>query len=273
MITSQDSNTTTKMDKEILVIRSVKDSDGEYDIDRPLPISLDQWREILKDLAENDTENWNLLREFHKAKNHGAYLRDVVKNRNCGEGNLQNYIESLGQRIGERIGSFRILRPNNQNRDFWSLVLFYIKKIEEKGVTERIYRLRNDVVMVMDEMTKRKRGSSSKAKESKGGIGNPTLRFFELGMKVGDVFTFTLNPEITAKVVTDRKVFCQGKETSLSALTNELRNTTNSGIDTYWTFNGRTLRDIYRETYYPEGRDEYLRQEAERRRNAGEEAE
>ena len=26
------------------IITSVKDYDGEYDIDKPLPISLDQWR-------------------------------------------------------------------------------------------------------------------------------------------------------------------------------------------------------------------------------------
>ena len=63
------------MNTDKLTITSVKDYDGEYDIDKRLPIILEQWREILKDIAENDTDMWSLLREFHNAKDHRPECR------------------------------------------------------------------------------------------------------------------------------------------------------------------------------------------------------
>lgn len=248
-----------------MTIRCVKDSDGVYDTDRRIPISQDQWRAILRDLAERDVKAWNLLREFHRAKDHTAYVRDVAANLGVKRSDITNRIEALGLLIAGRDGRFRIVRRLNPRSECWWPVFFNMQ-IEEPG-TETIFTLRHDLVVVMDEMTKTKRSGASAARESKGTIGYPTFYFFEMGMNVGDVLTFTPDPTITATVATNRKVICNGKETYLTPLTNELRGKS-SRMGKYWTFNGRTIDDLYYATYFPNGKTfaDYQAEQEEKRK-------
>ena len=118
-----------------------------------------------------------------------------------------------------------------------------------------------------DEITKKKRAGPFTSKESKGTVGYPTFYFFEMGLNVGDVLTFTEDPSITAVVATNRKVICNGKETYLTPLTNELRGK-NSRMGKYWTINGKTIDELYYETYFPNGKTfaEYQAEEEERRK-------
>ena len=78
----------------------------------------------------------------------------------------------------------------------------------------------------------------------------PTLDFFEMGLKVGDILTYTLNPAITVSIATNRKVLYQGKEVFLTPLTNELRGK-NGHMGKYWDIDGKTIDDQYYATYYP----------------------
>ena len=86
-----------------LTITCVKDSDGVYDTDHRIPIGIDDWRVILRDLAENDVDSWNLLREFHKSKGHTAYVRDVAKIRGKLRPDIIKEIDAIGAKIAERI--------------------------------------------------------------------------------------------------------------------------------------------------------------------------
>lgn len=254
------------LDLDKKIITCVKDSDGNYDTDKRIPISLDEWRVILRDLAENDVDSWNLLREFHKAKEHTAYVRDVAAARNSSRPAIIKKLDALGLLIAGRNGKFRVVRRLNPRSECWWPVFFNMKFEEE--TKETIYTLRHDLVVVMDEMTKSKRAGASTSKESKGTVGYPTFYFFEMGLNVGDVLTFTEDPSITAVVATNRKVICNGKETYLTPLTNELRGK-NSRMGKYWTINGKTIDELYYETYFPNGKTfaEYQTEEEERRKN------
>lgn len=252
------------LDHDKQIIRCVKDTDGRYDTDRRIPISLDEWRIILRDIAENDVNSWNLLREFHKAKNHTAYVRDVATSLGISRSDVTDRIASLGLLIAGRNGKFRIVRRFNSNSECWWPVFF---NMQEEPVKEIIYTLRNDLVVVMDEMTKTKRCGASTTRESKGSVGSPTFYFFEMGLNVGDVLTFTEDPSITAIVATNRKVICNGRETYLTPLTNELRGKS-SRMGKYWTFNGKTIDELYYETYFPNGKtfEEYQAEVEEKRK-------
>ncbi len=77
----------------------------------------------------------------------------------------------------------------------------------------------------------------------------PNLNFTEMGIPERSVLQ-SVEDESTATVVAPKKVIFRGEEMSLTAATRIML-----GIDysvapgPYWTFNGRSLRDIYNETY------------------------
>lgn len=77
----------------------------------------------------------------------------------------------------------------------------------------------------------------------------PNLNFEEMGIPIGSLLYFT---ESDASVVVSaaRKVKLNDVEMSLTAATRTLLNLDYSvQPGPYWTFNGRSLRDIYNETY------------------------
>lgn len=253
------------LDFDKLTIRCVKDSDGRYDTDQRIPISLDEWRTILRDIAENDINSWNLIREFHKAKDYTAYVRDVAANLKLKRTDIINRIDALGLLIAGSNGKFRIVRRLNPRSECWWPVFFNMQF--EEASKETIYTLRHDLVIVMDEMTKTSKGGASSNRESKGTVGYPTFYFFEMGLNVGDVLTFVPDPSIIATVATNRKVICNGKETYLTPLTTELRGK-NGRMGKYWTFNGKTIDELYYETYFPNGKtfEEYQAEVEEKRK-------
>lgn len=77
----------------------------------------------------------------------------------------------------------------------------------------------------------------------------PNLNFTEMGIPEGSVLQ-SVEDETTATVTGPRKVNFRGEEMSLTAAKRIML-----GLDysvapgPYWTFNGRSLRDIYNETY------------------------
>ena len=107
------------LDHDQQVIRCVKDYDGGYDTDQRIPISLNEWRIILHHLTENDVKSWNLLREFHKAKFHTAYVRDVAANLGVKRTDIIDKIDALGLLIAGRNGKFCIVRRLNPRSECW----------------------------------------------------------------------------------------------------------------------------------------------------------
>lgn len=82
-------------------------------------------------------------------------------------------------------------------------------------------------------------------------IRRPPLNFTEMNIPIGAKLIYVKdegNVEVT--VCSDRKVLHKGKETSLTAVTRELlglKYSVSPGI--YWLYNGKTIHDIYDETY------------------------
>ena len=77
----------------------------------------------------------------------------------------------------------------------------------------------------------------------------PTINYFEMGLKEGDILKFGRNEEF-CKVLNGRQVSYQGEPWFLSNLTNKLLDRTGPMDGSpYWYFNGKNLKDLYNETY------------------------
>ena len=77
----------------------------------------------------------------------------------------------------------------------------------------------------------------------------PTINYFEMGLKEGDILKFGRNEE-SCTVLNGRQVSYQGENWFLSNLTNKLLDRTGPMDGSpYWYFNGKNLKDLYNETY------------------------
>ena len=80
----------------------------------------------------------------------------------------------------------------------------------------------------------------------------PTLNYYEMGLKAGDILKFGRNEE-TCTVLNGRQVSYKGEEWFLSNLTNKLLDRTGPMDGSpYWYVKGKNLKDIYNETYSAE---------------------
>lgn len=77
----------------------------------------------------------------------------------------------------------------------------------------------------------------------------PNLNFAEMGIPTGSVLHFT-ESDATVTVANDKKVYLSGEQLSLTAATRQLLQLDYSvQPGPYWTYEGKSLRDIYNETY------------------------
>ena len=77
----------------------------------------------------------------------------------------------------------------------------------------------------------------------------PTINYFEMGLKEGDILKFGRNEE-SCTVLNGRQVSYEGEPWFLSNLTNKLLDRTGPMDGSpYWYFNGKNLKDLYNETY------------------------
>lgn len=104
------------MTSKLFVVSRITTADM---IPKRIPISLNEWRIILHHLTENDVKSWNLLREFHKAKFHTAYVRDVAANLGVKRTDIIDKIDALGLLIAGRNGKFCIVRRLNPRSECW----------------------------------------------------------------------------------------------------------------------------------------------------------
>jgi hypothetical protein len=78
----------------------------------------------------------------------------------------------------------------------------------------------------------------------------PALNFTEMGIPMGAILVSTPHPDVTVTVIAPKKVKLGDEETSLSAATQQTLGL-NYAVRpvAMWTYNGRSLGEIYRETY------------------------
>ena len=77
----------------------------------------------------------------------------------------------------------------------------------------------------------------------------PNLNFLEMDIPVGSYLSFT-NGDTNVQVASERKVKFGDEETSLTAVTRQLLGLSYSvSPGRYWTYNGRTIDEIYEDTY------------------------
>ena len=78
----------------------------------------------------------------------------------------------------------------------------------------------------------------------------PNMNFPEMGIPVGSEIHFYQSSDVSVEVASERKVKFGGKITSLTAATKEvLGNEYAVKPGPYWVFQGKTLGEIYDETY------------------------
>ncbi len=140
--------------------------------------------------------------------------------------------------------------PNriNPNREFFKIdpeqVIPLLSLFNQKDITREIdQEIKND-------LTDTDKKSGEKLKRAQ----RPPLNFVDMGIPVGSTLVLS-KPDGTlaeARVCSNRKVQYEGKEKSLTALTRELLKLKYDVQPTpYWRFNGRSLLEIYNETYTP----------------------
>lgn len=77
----------------------------------------------------------------------------------------------------------------------------------------------------------------------------PNLNFAEMGIPTGAVLNFS-ESDATVIVANGKKVYLNGEQLSLTAATRQLLQLDYSVAPApYWTYEGRSLREIYNETY------------------------
>lgn len=133
--------------------------------------------------------------------------------------------------------------PNriNPNREFFEI------ESEQAIALLRLFAIEEvtpDVQKEADKVDSDSKEGTNRLKSRK-----PNLNFHQMGIPVGSMLRFT-NEDVTVEVVSDRRVKYQENEYSLTAITKDLL-----GVDhairpvRYWNYQGKSLLEIYRDTY------------------------
>ncbi len=133
----------------------------------------------------------------------------------------------------------------NSNREFFSIkpeqAIAILALFNKGDVTEQVNEEIDNDLDVNDKIAK------DKAQKHR-----PPLNFFEMGLHKGDILTYDDNESITVEIVADKKVKYNDEVLSLTAVTTLLRKSTYNVQPTpHWSFEGKSLTDIYNETYPP----------------------
>lgn len=78
----------------------------------------------------------------------------------------------------------------------------------------------------------------------------PNLNFYQMGLIAGDELTYIDDDNVRVTIASENRVEYQGKEYSLTKLTQELKGLDHAIQPTgEWSFDGQNLLDLYNETY------------------------
>lgn len=132
----------------------------------------------------------------------------------------------------------------NANREF-----FRIQVEQAKAILELFHH--TDVTEEVSDEIENDLTDDDKAASVKAQIHRPALNFYEMGMQKGDVLMWKDDPSITVTIVSERKICYEGTETSISALSAQLKGYKSKHIapGAHWLYKDKLLSDIYDETY------------------------
>ena len=132
----------------------------------------------------------------------------------------------------------------NANREF-----FRINVGQAKAILELFHH--EDVTSDVSEEIENDLTPEDKAATIKAQVHRPPLNYHEMGMQDGDVLVWKDDPKITVTIVSERKISYEGEETSLSALSAQLKGYKVKYISpgAHWLYKDRLLNEIYDETY------------------------
>ena len=90
-----------------------------------------------------------------------------------------------------------------------------------------------------------------KAASAKAQIHRPPLNFYEMGMQKGDILVWKDDPSVSVTIISERKISYEGEETSISALSAQLKGYKSRHIapGAHWLYKDKLLSEIYDETY------------------------
>ena len=130
----------------------------------------------------------------------------------------------------------------NPSREFFEIELSQVEAIMRTWSCE-------DVTQQVDKETENlppeDRAAATEYKRTR----RPNLNFEEMGIRKESKLTSTITGE-EATVISPRTVLFRGEEMSLTEATTKVRKGKAPSAPTqYWEFDGRSLGDIYRETY------------------------
>lgn len=132
----------------------------------------------------------------------------------------------------------------NPKREFFSIeperVIAILQLLAVTDVTPQVER---ELSAGLDSDDRESRETLKRSKR-------PRMNFAEMGIPAGSFLVFKDDGEIRARVVDDRQVECDGTVSSLTKLTTDILGTPYSVQPSpYWTFEGRSLKVLYDETY------------------------
>mgnify|MGYP005845993561 FL=1 len=140
----------------------------------------------------------------------------------------------------------KAFEPNrvNATREF-----FRIKVVQAQAILE-LFNQEDITESVVDEM-ENDLSEEDKAASLKASSKRPSLNFTEMGLNLGDVLVWKDDPSIKVVIISDRKIKYKDEETSLSALSAQLKGYNSKHIApcSHWLYNDKLLSDIYDETY------------------------
>jgi len=130
----------------------------------------------------------------------------------------------------------------NPRREFFEIdqeqAIAVLKLLGSKEVTPQINKQLNVNV------TEAEVASAQKVKK------RPKLNFAEMRIPIGSILIFTEDKEIAAEVVSEKKVKFKNEVMSLTRATRIALNLDYSVQPSpYWLYNGKSMHDIYNETY------------------------
>jgi hypothetical protein len=132
----------------------------------------------------------------------------------------------------------------NPKREFFKIeperVVAILKLLAVQDVTPSVEK---DIADSLDDTDKESRDDLKRSRR-------PRMNFEEMNIPVGAMLKYTNDDQIQVKVVDDRHVEHDGMPCSLTRAHREIM-----GLDynvqpaPYWTYNGKTLKEIYDDTY------------------------
>ena len=147
-------------------------------------------------------------------------------------------MDKVEQAYHRAFGPYRI----NPRREF-----FEIEPEQAIGLLE-LLAVSDMTPQVQEEAASVDTGANAAAEKFKRAR-RPSLNYLDMGIPVGSTLLFS-DGETTCTVADGRRLFYEGETLSITALTQRLKNEDRPlRGPMYWSFNGRSLDELYEETY------------------------